>query len=421
MGLGISVTASVCEKKRLQINHYFNNLESIVPNFTIVVSETENQQRIQLVPFEEDLYLDYLDDHVVFSAKTSSAGPGYHAWLISVLDHLSNELDLHWLKIDDETDYMHHHNFEVLQTRMANWLKSLANAVLERSEMGQYSNFAIAMEITCSPNAPDSFACFPLGYLERDFFENIQSKPKIENECKFFFIWWNKQQDALFYHQVALEKIWCKINWLVPQNQIEQQHLQICLSSLKMAFEMDASLNYPYTEWLEVAELMEQKETILWLKETIQEDRFDISSRKGFCRGWMNCSLADGWRLSLLGKMHFIYEDGWVYWNDEITVRASILTVNTKDGHFEENHTLLSKVAGKEVFESFSNLKNQKIAAKIRHTEIEEEKEILQYTDFIACDRNQVIILSLFYPDLKQRQTVLEICASLHNTRGDTE
>src|SRR5688500_18526094 len=64
----------------------------------------EEQLWLHVVPFEENIEFRIEKGLVVVSAKTSGAGPGYHEFVVEVLDTLENEVGLRWNHGEDEGD-----------------------------------------------------------------------------------------------------------------------------------------------------------------------------------------------------------------------------------------------------------------------------------------------------------------------------
>jgi hypothetical protein len=74
------------------------------------------------------------DLSITASAKTSTVGPGYHAFLIELLQHLGRLLNLKWewdQDSADEANFAQSGNFAVLQQEMAKFWKSLGGILLE--------------------------------------------------------------------------------------------------------------------------------------------------------------------------------------------------------------------------------------------------------------------------------------------------
>jgi len=80
---------------------------------------------LELHPAEEDVRF-FVDDHdyLICSARTSSAGPGYHAFLVELLEMIQGPAKISWIWDDeekefmDETTYFSKRDFNTLQMEM---------------------------------------------------------------------------------------------------------------------------------------------------------------------------------------------------------------------------------------------------------------------------------------------------------------
>ncbi len=155
MGLGIHVGAEIPRKgilKRILPNQdIFDLIEYLAISFLKKntldhACSTRNEEVLYLSfhPSEEDVYFYATDDNdIVCSAKTSSAGPGYHALLIELLDYIDQNSDISWIweseesEYQDETGYYFHRDFQKLQIAMAEQLHAIATHVIADQELSQ--------------------------------------------------------------------------------------------------------------------------------------------------------------------------------------------------------------------------------------------------------------------------------------------
>ena len=414
MGLGFSIYFPVGKKPSIFGNKpntskehytkYFSELPSVVPGWNPVGHFDDEGFCVKLVPFEEDIYGKWEDGRLSVSARTNGAGPGYHAWLIGIMDGLG----VAPVEVEDETGYWDDRDFGLLQNEMANWLKSMSEQLLEMSKTGEYSNISVSMPLDDFPEDSNHFACCPLGYFEPDFFERINNG---EAGGEAFFIWWNQKQDALFFRNCALSLILCDNNWLPPCTDKEREIIAATLHCLETAYDMDPGLDYPAPEWLELAGLSGDEE----LAGTIQNRFGEIGNAElGYRRGNI-CSNINGWRFSHSGTMHFERDDDGTlaWWNEERTINASTLSVRREDGAQADSEALLNHLIRNETDCLPVSLRNAQIAAAIQHAQIEENGEPLWQTRLSAALENEILILSIFYIDEADRDWATEICASV--------
>jgi len=407
MGLGFSICFPVGNSAAIskeRYTKYFSELPSIVPGWNTTNYFGNDGFCIKLVPFEEDIYGNWEDGQLRVSARTNSAGPGYHAFLIGILDALG----VAPTEVEDDTGYWHNRDFGLLQDEMEKWLIGLSGQLLEMSKTGDYNNISVSLDIENFPVGSTHFACCPLGCFEPDFFERITNG---EPGGGAFFVWWNHSQDALFFKNCALNLILCDNNWLPPHTDKEHGIITATLKCLEKAYNMDPCLDYPAAEWLELAKLSGNEELARWV-----QSRFGVSenAKLGYQRGNVSNNI-NGWQFSRSGKMHFERNDDGtlVWWNEGRTINASTLSVQRKDGATADSKALLEQLTADETgFFPFS-LRNAQIASAIQHTQIEGNGKPLWQTRLYAALENEILILSLWYANEADRDWATEICASV--------
>jgi hypothetical protein len=385
---------------------YFQKLLSPVPNRNADYFSDERGFRVKLVPFEEDVYGTWEDEKLCLSARTNSAGPGYHACLIDIID----EMGIVPIEVEDETGYYQNRDFALLQNEMAKWLKGLSDKILEMSASNDYSNLAISLSIDWYPEDAGHFTCCPLGYFEKDFFKRVQNG---ENVAFEFFVWWERPQNAVFFRNCAMYLIWCENNWLPPETDAERETIAATLECLKKAYTADPNMDYPAAEWAELARLLEHKGFETAYPDIARRAKYG----SGACRGYNNGSIfqnVNGWRFVRSGKMHFDLEENGihVWWDDNKTIRVTTISVRFEKKVLDKSkHLLCSVTENEKDCEQFS-LRNSKIAACIQHTEIEENGEPLFQTRLFAALDDDLIIMSLYYVNAKDRKWAVDVCAS---------
>src|SRR5687767_9591483 len=117
MGLGINI------KAKLNKAIPFSTIQDCISNTTpglfkdfLSFSENENGFYVTLHPCEETVSFEYANGNLICSAKTNSVGPGYHAYLVELLEKVGTELQIPWTwNLEegedyylDETDYYSH-------------------------------------------------------------------------------------------------------------------------------------------------------------------------------------------------------------------------------------------------------------------------------------------------------------------------
>lgn len=423
MGLGISVTAPLGFLKSRttnKIKNYFNSLSSPVPHRQVSVYDQGEQMQVSLFPFEENVYVTFDKNTVTISAKTNSAGPGYHAHVVALIDDLAAKTGLKVTasSVEDETGYYADRDFGALQDSMFDWLEALSYNVMEQCGNSNYTGLSICMPLEITPAAEDYFASYPLGYLDEGYLERVINAKKSgdchekEAVCSQFFIWWSPSMDAEFYKKCALATMWADIQWIPPHGDAETALYDSALTCLEKAYERDPHLAYPVQEWMELAALREDAALSATLAERFGPRDPGYVSNLGFMRGNVNCLFANGWRLTRPGAMRYEFDEANVWWDDTRTIRASVLTVAPKDG-VVDNQALLADVGQDEDYVPYDGLKNKDIAAKILHQPTKENGEDVFLTCLLAAYNNQLLILSVYYENPEEKPWAQSVCASI--------
>src|SRR5262245_10459837 len=204
MGLGIRIGATIPPRgllrRRAAPGEVFRSIgESISqvighPLHQHLARITVDEQGVdaRLHPAEEPVEF-RLDESgmLVASAKTSSAGPGYHAFLVDLLDGLGKKHGLIWIWDDaekeflDETGYASSRDFPSLQEEMAQFLRHLAGMLMRKDAGNRY---ALSMPLDFRL-VGDYFAVSTLGFWDRSWFESAAaaSNQVMSNNASGFF------------------------------------------------------------------------------------------------------------------------------------------------------------------------------------------------------------------------------------------
>ena len=411
MGLGFSMWFPLGlnkKKAKERYKEFFQNLSSVVPNWDANSFFDDEGFWVKLVPFEEEIYGEWKDGKLCVSARTNSAGPGYHAYLIDLLDGIG----IAPLKVEDETGYYQDRNFELLQEEMTTWLKAISGKVLEMSADAENKNLAVSLSTDWYPETEGFISC-PLGHFDKDFFERMMDGEDTGSE---FFIWWDRPQDAVFFKNCAMYMIWCENNWLPPETEQEEDMIAATLLCLEKAYALDSGLDYPLAEWSELARLWKTIGHVPMsdaLERLLSSSGDMKGSRCGYKRGKIIQNLG-AWHLTRSGMMHYEQDEGSdIWWDDDLTIRTSIISVRFDKNVANKSEALLNSVTEDEEDCEPITLRTPGIVARIQHTQIEEDGEQLFQTRLFAALDNELMLMSLYYPDAKDRQRAIDVCASV--------
>lgn len=201
---------------------------------------------------------------ICFEARTNTVGPGYHAAVCDFLKALSQELRIDWIpkgKIGsdeaevaaDETGYFESGDFNALREEMVRWFEALARIPRAELDEGTAICMPLSSEFDCAGRIVT-----PMGAQPVTWFDAILADP--EREAKAFFCWWNKAKDADYYLKRALHLMHCNIRWQRPLTQADAHWQADAVRCLREAYKRDASLKYPWREWLELLQWNKESE-----------------------------------------------------------------------------------------------------------------------------------------------------------------
>ena len=356
MGLGIYIGARISGRglfgRMPKRDEVFGKIRTAIqdtvsdPLFRRLMAMTEKNGRltVDLHPAEEGVEFFFNESGwLVCSAKTSSAGPGYHAFLVQLLDKVGTRCHLKWHwqdeenEFQDETGYHEHRDFEELQMEMLQWLHGLAKMLLERDGCLEFS-LSLPMNFRV---VGDYFAASTLGFWDRLWFEEVAHREvsQLSAHGAAFFPWFEEGHTAEFWLKCGLSLAWVDLPWHPPNSEDEKERYRLALSCFTRAGELNPAISLPRKE-------MEEIETLLARPEVMAEP---AAGRIGFKRRLMGQMLAGQWTIDLPGYFYSELEDEGrtaVFWFGGKTVRFTSFSVGNKDGKPVEAGGLLP-AAGK--------------------------------------------------------------------------
>jgi hypothetical protein len=276
---------------------------------------------LSFLPFEEDVEFAARDGFVEVFAKTSGAGPGYHEFLVDLLDMIEQRAGLAWSgdgdgdEYGDETQYRARRSTEALRAAMAEQFSALSSIVVDEIGGGALLN----MSVDDTPEVT-AFAASPLGEWSKEWFERAA---RAEGEHLFamaeeFFPWWETGLTARNLTKFGNALCWTAVRWVKPETAAEEQVIRSALECFEQAGRLGAK-SLPELEIYELRRLL------------AAEAEPDVAPNPrgiGFRRRTFNVLLPGGWALKVPGYYHEDVEDEGatqVYWFGDRTIRASAL------------------------------------------------------------------------------------------------
>jgi len=238
-------------------------------------------------------------------AKTSTVGPGYHAYLVDLLRGLGDELGVHWESVEDDTGYYAGGDFSTVEREMLVWIGAVARLVLEKDAVGLMVSLP-----TTHRFAFDGALATPLGPRSIDWVKAVAADPSVGRDL---FPWWGRGVDAQQRLSRVLCRMWTEVRWREPITDEEDDLRQELLAELAEAYAADPTLDYPWREWasLGCAEPF-----------VVEAAAQATGPLVGYRRRPVRVDLPGGWSLELPGAFAEEQEESGTYsaWDGSQTV-----------------------------------------------------------------------------------------------------
>lgn len=240
---------------------------------------------LSLHPAEEPVRFHSDYGEVLMQARTSSAGPGYHAFVVGFLDHCEKALGLSW-KIDDETGYAASRDISALRAAMAEDLQQDTESP-RSSEYARSEQFALSQPTEFNLVEP-SYVARPLGLCDLAFFDNPDPVA--------WYSWWDDGVTGEVVHRMALCQLWMHVPWHPARDDEEAKILVRAAGLARRAAEMGHPLSED--DERDLATLMDGEE----LAAPGEPERI------GFWRRPRRWSVPDGCSVIMPGYVYRSYE-----------------------------------------------------------------------------------------------------------------
>jgi hypothetical protein len=257
---------------------------------------------------------------VVATAKTSTVGPGYHAFVCELLHRLGDALAIDWDAPGDEpgggdeTGYFHAGDPQALEDAFLDWLRGVVRLVTEGLEQ-DYQWMMISMAIGHHYHHHGPLVT-PMGPRDLRWLEAVAEEAARGIDL---FPWWAQGVGAPFRLGRALARMWRDVRWRTPLTD-EEGRLQMDVHlDLALAYRLDPSLAYPWREWVELLEAIEAHFGYIEmagddLEAEVRRRASAIgpgasTSMIGYRRRPVRVDLTDGWSIEVPGEMAEEWDD----------------------------------------------------------------------------------------------------------------
>lgn len=258
-------------------------------------ARSETHYVVQLHPAAEDVEFALDDGSLVVSAKTSTVGPGYHAFLV---DEVLKKLGIPWTAGEeegDETGYFETGDRDALEAEMLGWLKGLCDVLAEHIAEGG-SGFMISLP-TDNVFELDEAIVTPMGPRNAAWVESVRKDPRRGVDV---FPWWQPGLGAHHALGRALTRMWTEVRFREPVNEAEQELLEEVDDLLGEADE--AGLDVPLAEWAEIARF-------LGYEDPTAGRGAEREPTIGYRRRPVRAQLTGGWTVRIPGEMSTEIDD----------------------------------------------------------------------------------------------------------------
>jgi hypothetical protein len=198
------------------------------------VQSAEDEWLVRLHPAEEELRITLTEPgRLQLSARTNGAGPGYHAFVVDLMDRAAERMRLSWSadsESGDETGYFEARDFEALQARMLAWLRAVARQVATSDDDVELS---ISMPIGTPTCETSTGIATPLGLLPMSWFRKTATLQgeQLAARGEDFFPWWERGFTATTFANLV-RSILFTFPWHPPQNDEERALTDTALACL---------------------------------------------------------------------------------------------------------------------------------------------------------------------------------------------
>ena len=385
---------------------------------------------IQIHPSAEDVELAVPEAGVcVVSAKTSTAGPGYHIFLCDLLNALGTQFHIEWdgpeegeEDAGDETGYFYTHDADAVRTEMLRWLSALARVVVENCQDEDVGIRMVSMPLDCSyPDQPQIVT--PAGPRDQAWFEHLVENPE---HGIGFFPWWPEGVGAAFFLGRALCRLWQDIRWRTPITEDEGELLMDVHLDLERAYHLDPGCDMPWREWRTLIEYLNE---YFGYAEFQHEEGLEAEIERraaaidpaqpliGYRRGRVSITLTGGWSLTIPGEMAEEWEpsgETWGAWHGGRTIWFTSWSISGDDDEVLSAQEILEGRPWPEEGRIFE-FQDGPLVGRAVFMPYEEDGETLWNLKGYSAIEGSFALCSVYLQDENDLEWALEIWKSLRN------
>ena len=278
---------------------------------------------LSFYPMAGGIQFNLRNNRVAFDAKTSVAGPGYHASLIDMCDRLQTDVGVvwRWDAGGDETGYATDRDVAKLRQAFADQFRGYCEFYNANSEPDVL--YALNLSDGLAVDGYEGVAT-PLGPLPiRFFIEALDDADDAEDCARHVFPWWSSTFDQEFWTNAIRSLLWTEVEWRAARTPWERHVHSAALSmGSRLRTVLDAQIGAALDE---LAALPGDDETFV----------VPTPDGVGYLRRQRAFFLPGRWRINLPGYFIEQSEDNGettCLWFGTQEIRGSSFTFAPKDG-----------------------------------------------------------------------------------------
>ena len=215
---------------------------------------------------------------IVVSAMTVPVGPGYHTYVVNLVDRMGDELGIGWAKLAtpprgvagrvggaasaaaevgdasiDPTGAFGSGDRHDAERGHLGWLRSALTAVRDARRLG-----TSGLHLATPPGTRFTFdgaVATVLGPRDDAWLERALADPRIAADV---WPWVADAMDARYLLGRALTSLWLDVRWRPPIGVEEVELVDEILGTLRRAYPLEPGLPWPWLEWRELFQLRGQ-------------------------------------------------------------------------------------------------------------------------------------------------------------------
>lgn len=293
----------------------------------VAFEEFQSGIELELLPGLEPLHLEPTEGAAEISASTSGGGPGYHVYVVELIEaaaaaigaivHLDDPTE-DGARFRDESGYFHTRDFQALEQEVSGWLHGIGKVLAE----GDHWEEIALMWAIDRPRALSPGIVTPIGPQPRELFEkaaeSIQAAPALG---RALLPWWERGFTARTAANLALLLGWSELRWRVPTDERERQRLQQFVAAVDRARQLDPTLPLPESELAEARAFLEAEDAA----------RAPAKEGLGYFRGLVRATGPGGWTCDVPGFWYDSWEEETARWEfDGLSVRLSSFSADSE-------------------------------------------------------------------------------------------